>query len=85
MILCVGLNPVYQKTITIEKICFNSVNRADPNVLEGSAGKGINVARTIQTMGQESLVIGFPGGHTGNRIQTFLAQEQLRHDVVHGI
>ena len=82
MILCVGLNPVYQKTLTIENFRINEVNRVQPEIIESSAGKGINVARTIQTLGRESLVTGFLGGDTGRYVQGFLAEEGLKADFV---
>jgi tagatose 6-phosphate kinase len=82
MILCVGLNPVYQKTLTVEDFRIDRVNRVNPGILESSAGKGINVARTIKTLGRESLVTGFLGGDTGRYVQGFLAEEGLESDFV---
>ena len=82
MILCVGLNPVYQKTLTIEGFRIDQVNRVKPGILESSAGKGINVARTIKTLGNEPLVTGFLGGDTGRYVQGFLAEEGLESDFV---
>jgi tagatose 6-phosphate kinase len=82
MIQCVGLNPVYQKTLTIENFSLNTVNRAQPNVIESSAGKGINVARVLNTLGQASVNTGFLGGDTGRAVERFLSQEGLAYDFV---
>lgn len=82
MIQCVGLNPVFQRTLTIENFQLNVVNRAKPGVLEGSAGKGINVARVLKTLGKPSISTGFLGGYTGERIFWFLQQEGLASDFV---
>ncbi|PID58922.1 hypothetical protein CSB45_02670 [candidate division KSB3 bacterium] len=83
MILCVGLTPVYQRTLTIEGFQIDRVNRVKPGILESSAGKGINVARTIKTLGHDALVTGFLGGDTGKYVQSALAEEGLRADFVH--
>lgn len=82
MIQCVGLNPVFQRTLTIEHFHLNAVNRAKPEVLEGSAGKGINVARVLATLGKTPVTTGFLGGYTGERISHFLQQEALDADFV---
>ncbi len=82
MIQCVGLNPVFQRTLTIENFRLNAVNRAKPDVLEGCAGKGINVARVLKTLGKPSISTGFLGGYTGDRISWYLQQEGLASDFV---
>ena len=82
MIQCVGLNPVFQRTLTIENFQLNAVNRANAEVLEGSAGKGINVARVLTTLGKSPVTTGFLGGYTGERIMQFLQQERLTADFV---
>ncbi len=83
VIQCVCLNPVYQKTLTIEHFCLNAVNRTKPEVVESAAGKGVNVARVLKTPGQHSVITGFIDGDTGNTIEKFLSQEDLTYDFVH--
>ena len=58
MILNVGLNPVWQKTLAIDNLKLDSVNRVK-NVTEMAAGKGINVARSLKILGENSFAIGF--------------------------
>ena len=83
MIQCAGLNPVYQKTLTIENFSLNTVNRAKADILEGSGGKGINVSRTLKILGQKPVITGFLGGNTGESIKKFLSQEGLAYDFVY--
>jgi tagatose 6-phosphate kinase len=83
MIQCVGLNPAYQRTLTIKNFLLNSVNRVSGDVIESSAGKGINVSRVLKTLGHESVITGFVGGETGKLIEHYLSQENLSHDFVH--
>lgn len=85
MIQCVCLNPVHQKTLTIENFRINAVNRANTNIIESGAGKGVNVARVLKTLGGEPLITGFIGGGTGKFIEDYLSQEGLLHDFVHTI
>ena len=44
------------------------------------AGKGINVARALQTMGLESHLFLFLGGENGNKVARGLSQECLPFD-----
>ena len=82
MIQCVGLNPVLQRTLTLEQFTVNRVNRAIGKPLEGSAGKGINAARALKTLGQDAIITGFCGGNTGELIERTLDHEELGHEFV---
>ena len=82
MIQCVCLNPVLQRTLTLERFTVNTVNRALGRPLEGSAGKGINAARALKTLGQQAIITGFCGGDTGKLIERTLEEEGLRHEFV---
>lgn len=80
MIQCVGLNPAFQKTITIERFTPGAVNRVKGMVVESSAGKGINVARVLHILGHPAMVTGFCGGETGRLIQAALSREGIAYE-----
>lgn len=82
VIQCVCLNPVFQRTVTVENFSINRVCRAKPDVLESSSGKGINVARVLKSLGKEAMITGFVGGETGAAITADLARERLAHEFV---
>ena len=45
-------------------------------------GKGVNVARTLKTLGQPVIATGFAGGSTGTRIVEQLTSESILNDFV---
>jgi 1-phosphofructokinase family hexose kinase len=45
-------------------------------------GKGVNVARTLKTLGQPVIATGFAGGATGTRIVEQLTEESILNDFV---
>lgn len=81
MIQCVCLNPAVQRTLTINNLQVNAVNRAT-HVTESVGGKGVNVSRVLKTLGQPSVVTGFVGGDTGVLARNLLDQEGITHDFV---
>ncbi len=64
MIVTVTLNPVLDRTMSVSKITFNSVLRANQSRLDWG-GKGLNVSRTLKALGQTTIASGFFGGNTG--------------------
>jgi tagatose 6-phosphate kinase len=83
VIQCVCLNPVYQRTLTIENFQSNRVNRVKGTPIESVGGKGVNLARAVQTLGQDPMITGFIGGETGQFVEQYLDGETLAHDFVH--
>ncbi|MEK6646202.1 MAG: 1-phosphofructokinase family hexose kinase [Candidatus Firestonebacteria bacterium] len=81
MILNVGLNPVWQKTLEIDNLKLDSVNRVK-NVIEMASGKGINVARSLKILGESSFAIGFAGGTNGSILVDYLRNEKISHNFV---
>src|SRR5437763_7965017 len=45
-------------------------------------GKGVNIARTLKTLGQPVIATGFAGGTTGTHIVEKLTEESILHDFV---
>ncbi|HCY07233.1 MAG TPA: 1-phosphofructokinase, partial [Erysipelotrichaceae bacterium] len=64
MIITVTLNPAIDKTSYIEKLKLNSLNRINNLKIE-IGGKGINVSKTLKSLNEETICLGFIGGYTG--------------------
>lgn len=77
MILCVTPNPAVDRSFYVRSIQLGGVHRAE-KVLAAAGGKGLNVARTIRTLGGAPLCMGPTGGHTGNLLADLARQEGLR-------
>jgi tagatose 6-phosphate kinase len=73
MILVVCLNPALDVTHHVPVIDWAGVNRPR-EVTTRPGGKGVNVARTLLTLGSEVLVIGLAGGPTGKALTAGLAE-----------
>lgn len=79
MIATVTLNPSLDKTVYVDALALDDTNRArrfryDPG------GKGLNVSRVLWELGQPSVLFGFVGGHTGDRVEKYLTDEGLTCD-----
>ena len=67
MIITVTMNPAIDKTVELN--CFNhgGLNRINRVTID-AGGKGINVSKTICSLGGTSVATGFLGGATGKQI-----------------
>lgn len=81
MIITVTLNPALDKTVTIPGFAVNTVNRVHEFRLD-PGGKGINVSKSVQNLGGDTMCLGVLGGSTGNYIQMALNQMNLPNDMV---
>ena len=70
-VLCLGLTPVLQRTLVFKRLEIDEVNRAG-KVVESAAGKALNTARALVTLGTPAETAGFNGGETGARITAYL-------------
>lgn len=70
-VLCLGLTPVLQRTLTFDRLEIDGVNRAR-QVVESAAGKALNTARALVTLGSPAETAGFNGGETGHRVLAYL-------------
>ncbi len=70
-VLCLGLTPVLQRTLLFDRLEIDEVNRAR-RVVESAAGKALNTARALVTLGTPALTAGFNGGETGRRVAAYL-------------
>jgi fructose-1-phosphate kinase PfkB-like protein len=60
---------------------LDAVNRAH-TTLEGAAGKAINVAKVLRTLGERPLATGFLGGARGERIRRVLETKAIEAEFV---
>jgi tagatose 6-phosphate kinase len=79
MILTVTLNPMLDKTVTIDRLRRGEIHRASKiDCVVG--GKGVNVSRQLQRFGAETVATGLLGGEVGLQLIRLLSEEGLRHD-----
>jgi 1-phosphofructokinase family hexose kinase len=76
MILCLTPNPAIDRTLVIPSLVPGDVHRAQRTIV-AAGGKGLNVARTIRTLGGEPLCMGFAGGHNGRLLADLARDEEL--------
>jgi len=81
MILCIGTTPAAQRVMVFGSLTLDAVNRA-ATTLDGVAGKSINVAKVLQTLGERPLATGFLGGPRGELIRQALGERQVEAEFV---
>jgi 1-phosphofructokinase len=81
MIITVTLNPAIDKTVEVPKLLPGKLNRIG-HVEYDAGGKGINVSKTIQALGGESIATGFLGGSSGQTILKVLTENNIGCDFV---
>jgi 1-phosphofructokinase family hexose kinase len=81
VIITVTLNAAIDKSLSVPSFRLGRRHRTvDQRTMPG--GKGVNVARTLKTLGQPVIATGFAGGPTGTRIVEALTQESILNDFV---
>ncbi len=82
MIYTLTLNPAVDYFLTVDNLITGAVNRtACEKICFG--GKGINVSRVLNSLGCESIALGFVGGFTGDALEAFLMQQGIKCDFTH--
>ncbi|MBQ7565635.1 MAG: 1-phosphofructokinase [Oscillospiraceae bacterium] len=81
MILTVCLNPAVDRTVSVEMLTVDGVNRVVTSRRD-PGGKGINVAKMVAALGGDTLSVGVVGGSTGEYIKQQLDELGVRHDYV---
>lgn len=81
MILCVGTTPAVQRVMVFQKLTSGAVNRAVAT-LDGVAGKSLNAAKVLHTLGAPVMAMGFLGGARGAFIRRSLAERGIKLDFV---
>ncbi|MFJ5712110.1 1-phosphofructokinase family hexose kinase [Streptomyces sp. NPDC093105] len=72
MILTVTLNTALDVTYEVPALVPHASHRVARSA-ERPGGKGVNVARVLAALGHETVVTGFAGGPTGDRLRELLA------------
>ncbi|HHX59863.1 MAG TPA: 1-phosphofructokinase [Epulopiscium sp.] len=81
MITTVTLNPTIDRTIILNSFHHGSINRIT-SVKEDAGGKGINVAKVLQSLGHKSCAIGFLGKNNSDYVESLLEAEKLTNDFI---
>lgn len=81
MILCLGMTPALQRVMVFDKFEVNAVNRA-VRTLDGPAGKSVNVAKILKTLGQDVVACGFFGGARGRFILNSIQIHGVKTDFI---
>ena len=81
MILCIGTTPAAQRVMVFKKLELDAVNRA-ATTLDGAAGKSVNVAKVLATLGAKPAAVGFAGGESGRELLGELARRGIELDFV---
>jgi 1-phosphofructokinase family hexose kinase len=75
------LNPAVDRELRVPAIAFGEVLRATGARVD-SGGKGFNVSRALKALGEESVALGFVGGHAGRLIAAGLEALRIAVDFV---
>jgi 1-phosphofructokinase family hexose kinase len=81
VIVTVTLNAAIDRTLTVPNFQRGQRHRASAGVTL-AGGKGINVARTLKSLGVPVVATGLAGGITGTRIVEELTREAILNDFV---
>jgi tagatose 6-phosphate kinase len=81
MIITLGTTPAFARTMVFDEVVADDVNRTG-EVYEHAAGKAVNVAKVVRTLGEEVVAMGFLGGETGRFIRAQLDALGVKHAFV---
>lgn len=80
-IITVTLNPAIDTTIFLQKLKIGGLNRTR-QVVHDVGGKGINVSRTLQALGETSIATGFLGRQNSDVVLDHLKNRGISADFV---
>lgn len=81
MIYTVTFNPALDYVVGLEQLISGHVNRTtSEEIFYG--GKGINVSVVLQTLGLDSVALGFIAGFTGDEIEQGIKSQGIQTDFV---
>jgi fructose-1-phosphate kinase PfkB-like protein len=81
VILCIGGTPAVQRTLLFDRLDVGNVNRAH-TVHITAAGKAVNAARAVTTLGGRALLVTFLGGDSGRFVSRNLGTEGVPHEAI---
>jgi 1-phosphofructokinase family hexose kinase len=79
MILTVTLNPAIDKVLILNRFEIHKLHRlkSDEISMTIPGGKGVNIALTLQLLGNKCIATGFAGGHPGHMLCDRLRQKGI--------
>ncbi len=81
MIITVTLNAAIDKSLSVPNFRLGRRHRTvEQRTMAG--GKGVNIARTLKTLGQPVIATGLAGGATGTHVVEQLTEESILNDFV---
>jgi tagatose 6-phosphate kinase len=81
MILCIGTTPATQRVMVFRQLTLDAVNRAVTTV-DGAAGKSVNVAKVLKSLGEHPVATGFLGGDRGEEVRMLMEAQGIELDFV---
>lgn len=78
MITTVTLNPMVDKTVTVDALRPGVIRASRMELAVG--GKGVNVARQLSRLGVAVTATGLWGGETGTLLERLMSEEGIRHE-----
>lgn len=81
MILTVTLNAAVARTLVVPSLTLGQRHRASESI-SLAGGKGMNVARSLRTLGTPVMATGFAGGRNGDAIRDGLSEAAIPFDLV---
>ena len=81
MVTTVTLNPAIDRTILADAINYGAVNRVERS-REDIGGKGINVSKVLNGLGNENMAIGFIGGYNKDKVLNLLKRDGVSNDLI---
>lgn len=81
MIYTITFNPALDYVIGVDQIKLGDVNRTNKEGIY-FGGKGINVSMVLNTLGLESIALGFIAGFTGKAIEDGVKKEGITTDFI---
>ena len=81
MILTVTLNAAVARTLVVPSLTLGHRHRVQESVAL-AGGKGINVARSLRTLGVPVLATGLAGGRNGDAVRDGLSEAAIPFDLV---
>jgi tagatose 6-phosphate kinase len=82
LILAVTPNPALDITYEISRVRWHEASNRVKSVARRAGGKGINVARVLNQLGEEAAIVGFVGGVAGAAVRDELAASALRDETI---
>ena len=83
MIYTLTLNPAIDHIIRLDNLDIGETNRMKEDFLK-AGGKGINVSKLLQNLGENSHILGFVAGFTGIELERLVKEDfNLESDFIH--